>query len=90
MGDLVTLLWGETSVDTSQLGTARDNSGLPILGINYLLQQYKFGGPVRKSEEGSAEVGYGGEGVGKDSSDGAGTVYYVQGGGIDGATLREW
>ena len=45
---------------------------------------------MRKSEEGASAVGGGGEGVDEYGRDGAVTGNDVQGGGSDGAHLREW
>ena len=48
---------------------------------------HRLGGPVRKSEEGTAAVGGGVEGAEKERSDGAVMVDDVQGSSSDGVTL---
>ena len=62
-GDPNLLLRGEKRVYPSQLGAARDNGSLPILGPHSKFQQQRLGGTVRKYEECAAAVGGGGNGA---------------------------
>ena len=52
-------------------------------------QQQRLGGPLWKSEEGAAAVGYGGKCVNKYRNGGAVMSDDVQGGGSYGVALRE-
>ena len=71
-GDIATLFRGNNGDYLSPPVSARDNIGLPILGLHIQVQQQLLGGTTQKSEEGLPVLGEGDEGTGKDGSDSAG------------------
>ena len=56
-GDPETLLLGDPGFNPSQLGTARNNVHLPIIGPHYIFLQQRLGGSVLQYYEGAATVG---------------------------------
>ena len=73
----------------SQLGAARDNSRLHILGLHSGFQQQRLGSPVQESKKIAAVVVDSEEVVDKDGSNSASTSNDVQGIGSDSAYIRK-